>query len=207
MTMTPVPDQAAPLNRGTHRLLLRFSIAAGIWALAYAAYRGYYAAGGTALLPGTIRTDSQHEFQLINLFGAIVIAIAAVLPIAVLPLWSRPVPRRLLLALCWAVAVGCCMHALVSMTERILSLAGEVDVQYAAMWATVDHRSADLQDLFGNEPWFLLEGLAYGALGWIALGRGRTRRWWVGCAAVAITALLALGVLTMTGVLGRAVIF
>ena len=50
-----------------HRLLTRVSVAAGIWGLCYAAYRGYYAAGGTAFLPGTIRPGSEGQFQLINL--------------------------------------------------------------------------------------------------------------------------------------------
>ena len=45
-----------------HRLLTRVSVAAGIWGLCYAAYRGYYAAGGTAFLPGTIRPGSEGQF-------------------------------------------------------------------------------------------------------------------------------------------------
>ncbi len=207
--LTPAQERAGLLSPGTswHRQLLRISVFAFVWAFLYSAYRAYYAAGGTAFLPGTIRPDAEHTFRAVNLFGAVIIAIAALLPLAMLRLWSRPTTRRLLLVLCWAVAVGCCMHALVAITERVLSLAGEVDVQYAAMWATVDHRAADLQDLFGNEPWFLLEGLAFGALGWVGMTPGRARRWWAATGIVAIGALLALGVLTMTGVLGRAVIF
>ena len=61
----------------------------GVWALCYAIYRGYYAVGGTWLLPGTIRPGSEGQFRLINLAAAIIIGIAAVLPVAVLPLWSR----------------------------------------------------------------------------------------------------------------------
>ena len=155
-----------------HRLLTRVSVAAGIWGLCYAAYRGYYAAGGTAFLPGTIRPGSEGQFQLINLAAVVVLAVAAVLPVAMLPLWARRGSRLVLLALCWVVAVGCCMHALIDMAQRVLSLAGLVHIHYPPLWATINDRAADLQDLFGNEPWFLLEGLAFGALGWIALGPG-----------------------------------
>src|SRR5688500_9857382 len=66
-----------------------------------------------------------------------------------------------LLAVCWVIAVGCIMHALIDSIERILSLAGLLTIEYpAAVWASIDRRAADLQDLFFNEPWFLLEGLA-----------------------------------------------
>jgi hypothetical protein len=181
-------------------------VAAGIWALWYAIYRGYYAAGGTAFLPGTIRPGSEGQFRLINLAGAVVIGIAAVLPVATLPLWSRRWPRRALLALCWVVAVGCCMHALVDIVERVLSLAAVVHLEYPSMWMSHDDRTADLQDLFFNEPWFLLEGLAFGALGWSALGPGRARRWWTATALAAIAGLLLLGMLTVAGVIGRVIV-
>jgi hypothetical protein len=188
------------------RLLVRVSVAAGVWALCYAIYRAYYAAGGTVFLPGRVRPGSVAEFRLVNLAGTVVIAIAAVLPVAVLPLWSRRVPRLLLLGLCWVVAVGCCMHALVDMTERVLSLTGLVRIHYPPLWARVYRREADLQDLFGNEPWFLVEGLAFGALGWIALGPGRHRRRWVTAAVAGVAALVLLGVLSMVGVIGRFVV-
>ena len=126
-----------------------------------------------------IRPGSEGQFQLINLAAVVVLAVAAVLPVAMLPLWAWRGSRLVLLALCWVVAVGCCMHALIDMAQRVLSLAGLVHIHYPPLWATVNDRAADLQDLIGNERWFLLEGLAFGALGWIALGPGLPRwRWW-----------------------------
>lgn len=62
------------------------SVAAGVWALWYAVYRGYYAAGGTAYLPGIVRPGSEGTFQAVNLVGAIIIGVAAVIPFAALPL-------------------------------------------------------------------------------------------------------------------------
>ena len=112
----------------------------------------------------------------------------------------------MLLALCWVVAVGCCMHALIDMAERVLSLAGLVHIHYPPLWATVDNRAADLQDLLGNEPWFLVEGLAFGALGWIALGPGRSRRRWAASALAATGALTLIGLLSVTDVIGKVII-
>ncbi len=140
--------------------MIPLSIAAAVWALSYAAYRGYYAAGGTAQLPGTIRL----------------------------------------------VTVGCCMHALIDMAQRGLSLAGLLHIHYPPMWASVDRRVADLQDLLGNEPWFLLEGLAFAALGCIALGSRRPRRWWVASAGAATATLTLLGLLSGTGVIGKVIV-
>jgi hypothetical protein len=197
------PDGAPAAHDAIRRRVTRLSWAAGIWALWYAIYRGYYAAGGTAFLPGRIRPSAVDQFRLINLAGAVIIGIAALLPVAALPLWSRRRGRRLMLAVCWLVAVGCCMHALVDITQRALSLAGVVHVEYPSLWMSLDHRTADLQDLFFNEPWFLLEGLAFGALGWIALRPGRARRWWTATALTAVVALLLLGMLTVAGLTGR----
>ena len=96
-----VERRAMVIGIAKRRLLTRVSVAAGIWGLCYAAYRGYYAAGGTAFLPGTIRPGSEGQFRLINLAAVVVLAVAAVLPVAVLPLWARRGPRLVLLALCW----------------------------------------------------------------------------------------------------------
>jgi hypothetical protein len=207
VTVTTPPDEdSAVAAHDARRRRVWLSWAAGIWALWYAIYRAYYAVGGTAFLPGSIRPGSETQFRLINLAGAAVIGIAAVLPIATLPLWSRRRPRRVLLAVCWLGAVGCCMHALVDIVARSLSLAGVVHLAYPSMWMTLDCRAADLQDLFFNEPWFLLEGLAFGGLGWIALGPGSNRRWWTATALTAVAGLLLLGMLTVTGVTGKVIV-
>jgi hypothetical protein len=133
--------------------------------------------------------------------------VAAALPIAALPLWRIPRARRVLLAVCWAVAVGCCTHALINSIQRVLSLAGLLRIEYPpTVWASIDRRAADLQDLFFNEPWFLVEGLGFAALGWIALGSGGRRRWWVGKAITAISVLTVVGMLSATGVIGRTII-
>ena len=185
--------------------MVTVSFAVAVWGLCYALYRSYYALGGTLLLPGTPADPTQ--FRLINAAAVAILAIAAILPIAMLPLWRRPRARPLLLALCWLIAVGCSMHALIDSVQRVLSLAGLLRIEYpAGVWASIDHRAADLQDLFFNEPWFLLEGLGFAALAWIVMGPGRRRRWWVGSAIAAILVLTVIGLLSATGVIGKVII-
>lgn len=185
--------------------LVRVSLLAGGWGLGYALYRGYYALGGTAGLPGTLAQPGL--FRFINAVAAVILLVAAVLPVALLPLWSRRAARPVLLGLCWAVAVGCVMHALIDEAQRALSLAGLLRIDYpATVWASVDRRAADIQDMVWNEPWFLLEGLAWGALGWLGLGPGRRRRWWVASAVAAVAILTAVGLLSATGVIGKVVV-
>ena len=173
------------------------------WALLYAAYRGYYAMGGTFGMFGT--PVSMSQWRLINALGAAIILIGAVVPVATLPLWQRRRARAVLLALCWVVAVGCVMHALVMGTARILSLAGVLHMDFP-VFASIDRRESDLQDLLLNEPWFLVEGLLWGALGWFGLESVRSRRLWVASGVVATVALTAIGVLSTVGIIGRFIV-
>ncbi len=134
-----------------------------------------------------------------------IIAAGAALPLAMLPLWTRDRARPVLLAICWLIAVFCLMHAVVMVTERVLSLTGLLHLDYPE-WTSIDRRAADLQDLFGNEPWFFLEGLAYAALAWVVSSPGRRRRRWTAGAITAVAALTLLGLLSATGVIGKTII-
>ena len=189
-------------SRRRLRALTLISVVLAVWGLGYTLYRAYYALGGTWLLPGTLANPA--EFRVINAAAVVVLAIATLLPIAMLPLWRRPRVRPLLLGVCWLVAVGCCMHAVIDIIARVLSLTGLLDIQYSmTIWASIVPRTADLQDLFFNEPWFLLEGLGFGALAWIVLGPGRPRRRFIRAALVAVSALLVVGLLSLYGVVGK----
>jgi hypothetical protein len=148
---------------------------------------------------------SMSQWRLINAVGAVIILIGAVLPVATLPLWQRRRARLVLLALCWVIGVGCVMHALVDALGRILSLAGMLHMDFP-FFSSIDRRESDLQDLLLNEPWFLVEGLLWGTLGWFGLASARTRRLWVGSALVASVALTVIGVLSTVGVIGRLIV-
>ncbi|MGH2346182.1 MAG: hypothetical protein ACRDG4_13230 [Chloroflexota bacterium] len=173
------------------------------WALLYAAYRGYYALGGTFGMFGTPISPSQ--WRLINAVAAVLLVIAAVLPVATAGLWQRRHARTALSALYWVIAVGCVMHALVDITIRLLSMAGVLHMEFPH-FASIDRRSADLQDLLFNEPWFLGEGLLWGVLGWMELTSARARRLWLVSGIVATAVLTVIGVLSAAGHIGRIII-
>jgi hypothetical protein len=194
-------EQAPPRRRPSG--LAAVSLVAAAWALLYALYRGYYGLGGTVGMFGT--PTSWTEWRQINLVAAAILLVAAALPVAALPLWQRPRLRPVLLAVCWVMAVGCIMHGLIDDVERVLSLTGRLRIDYP-FFATVNRRAADLQDLAFNETWFLIEGILWGSLAWISLGRSPGRRWWVATAVVAIAALTSIGLLSAFGVVGTFIV-
>lgn len=176
---------------------VRLAWVLAVWAFAYACYRAYYAAGGTVGMIGDPLSDV--EFRAINAVGAAIILVAAVLP----PVAVRmPRPRRALPVLGWLTAVGCCTHALVNSTLRVLSLTGvHPTVLPPDVWRSYDRQVSDIQDLLLNEPWFLAEGLLWAALGLMFVAAPR-RRAWVLSAAAACLALTAVGVLSGLDVIG-----
>ncbi|MBB4906058.1 hypothetical protein [Actinophytocola algeriensis] len=190
----PVPDGTPVPLAGTGR---RLAWVLGLWAFAYACYRAYYAAGGTFGMIGEPLSDV--EFRVINAVGAAIILVAAVLPVVAVRV---PGLRRALPVLGWLAAVGCCTHALVNSTLRVLSLTGVHPTMLPSdVWRWYDRHVADLQDLLLNEPWFLVEGLLWAAFGYMFVAASR-RRAWVLSAAAACLALTVVGVLSGLDVIG-----
>lgn len=170
-------------------------MALALWALAYAGYRAYYAAGGTFGMIG--QPVSVAQFRTINAVGAVVILLAAVLPLVAVRFFPRAIP-----VLGWIGAVGCCMHALVDAALRVFSMTGVHPTQLPAdVWQSFDRHAADLQDLLLNEPWFLVEGLLWGAVGLAFVGVSRRRGWLVSVVVVCLL-LTVLGVLSGLDVIG-----
>lgn len=168
-----------------------------IWGAAYACYRAYYAAGGEFGMIGRPVSDAQ--FRMINAAGAGIVLFAAVLPVVLV---RMAVLRPAVPVLGWLGAVGCCMHALVDMVLRLLSLAGVYPTQLPReFWLSFDRQSADLQDLLLNEPWFFVEGVLWAVLG-MACVRTARRRAWLGSVACACLVLTVVGILTGVGVIG-----
>jgi hypothetical protein len=191
------PPQRHPPGRVTVSL-----VTSGCGVL-YALYRGYYGLGGTVGMFG--RPASQAQWRTINLAGAALVLVLALLPAAALPLWRRPHLRPVLLAVCWVLAVGFTMHGLVDDVQRVLSLAGALRIDYP-FFATVNRHAADIQDLAFNETWFIGEGFLWGTLAWIGLGRSSARRWWTGTALAAIAVLASIGLLSAFGIIGKFIV-
>lgn len=183
----------------------RVTAFACVWAAIYAVYRGYYAVGGTAGMPGV--PQSQSEFRYINAVAAVALAAAAVLPVLLLPVWRAARRWRAAgVALCGVVIVGCVGHALFGISQRVLSLTGVLTISYP-FWLTIDHVKADWQALLWNEPWFLIEGLSYYAIAWIAVVHDASWRavWNIGLLAGVIV-FTAMGLLSTFGVIGRVIV-
>ena len=181
---------------GDGRRWQRAALAVACWSFAYAGYRAYYAAGGRVGMIG--QPVSSEQLRAFNAFGAAIIAFGGLVPLAALRIRSI---RRLLPALCWIAAVGCCMHALVDITLRLLSLTGVHPTQLpSSVWLSYDRRASDLQDLLLNEPWFLVEGLLWATLG-AALVQSSRRRAWLTTAAVACLLLAVIGVSSGLGII------
>ena len=187
------------------RLLVVAARTAAFWSFAYGCYRLYYAAGGLVGLAGT--PVSMAQFRLINAVAAIALFVTAAVPLVCLGRWRRHRAIGLLLILSWLIAVGCIMHALVDIVQRIASLAGVLVIDYP-LWIAPNRRALDLQDLLFNEPWFLVEGLLWAVMAWAgALHTSPRRWWWIGSAVAAIVVLTAAGIMSAFGVIGRAIVF
>lgn len=190
-------DTVAPERSETRRRERSIVTALLVWGLGYAAYRTYYAVGGQLGMFGEPVSDAQ--FRTVNAAGAGIVLAGALLPLllARVQLLRPAVP-----VVGWVVGVGCCMHAFVDGTLRFLSLAGVHPTQLPAeLWQSFDRRASDLQDLLLNEPWFLVEGLLWIALG-LACVRPSRRDSWLITAAGACLLLTAVGVLSGLDVIG-----
>lgn len=184
--------------------LTRVSHIAAAWAFFYACYRWYYAAGGTIGMFGV--PVSIHQWRTINAIGGTIILVMSLLPIALLPLWRRSRLQPVLLGLCWTITVGCVTHSLVGLTQRVLSLSGVYAMPFP-FWQTIDRRASDLQALFFNEPWFLIEGLLWATIAWRgALADSPRRDWWTGSAVAAAGLLTITGLLSAFGVIGKFIV-
>jgi hypothetical protein len=191
--------------------LVRVCVAASVWGVAYGAYRGYYALGGTLGMVGAY--SSPAVWRSINAAGAAALLVAAAVPVAALWLSRRRVARAVLLVLFSIAAVGLVMHALIDEVQRLLSLTGlaarwhlSLPATSTAGWLWKDQHASDLQDVLLNEPWFLVEGLLCATVVWLALGPGTTRRRWLAGSLVAVAACVAFGLLTALGVVPRAIV-
>jgi hypothetical protein len=180
-----------------HRRQRTIATALLVWALGYAAYRAYYAAGGQLGMIGLPVSDA--PFRGVNAVGAGIVLLGALLP----PVLVRAAPLRPAApVLAWIVGVGCCMHAFVDGTLRVMSLAGVHPTQLPSdFWQSFDRRAADLQDLLLNEPWFLVEGLLWIALGLSFIESSRRRAWLVSAAGACLL-LTVVGVLSGLDVIG-----
>ena len=186
------------------RALARASRRTALWSLGYGLYRVYYAAGGTLGMYGT--PVSVGEWRRVNAIGGAILFATAALALGVVTIWPHRRARLVLLAFCWIAIVGCVSHAVIDIGQRIASLSGALTIDYP-FWRIIDRRSADLQDLLFNEPWFFIEGLLWASVAWNGGLRASPRRHrWIWSAVAATVASTVVGLLSAFGVIGRFIV-
>ena len=149
---------------------------------------------------------SHAQWMRVNTVGAVLLFAAAVLAIILADAWVHPRARPALLVFCWIVTVACVGHALIDIVQRIASMSGAISISYP-FWQSIDRRTADLQDLLFNEPWFFVEGVLWARIGWVGSVRSSPRRaWWVGSVVGATVAASMFGVLVVFGVIDRVIV-
>jgi hypothetical protein len=197
-------DEFAGWTFADERALQGVSAFAAVGAAIYTLYPGYYAVGGTAGMLGV--PVSQSEFRYINAVATIALAAATVLPLLLLRAWRAPGWRAAALTLCCVIIVGCVGHALVGISQRVLSLTGILTMSYP-FWLTIDRAKADWQALLWNEPWFVVEGLSWHAMAWTAVVRDASWRgyWNIGLL-IAVLVFTVIGLLSAFGIVGRVIV-
>jgi hypothetical protein len=185
--------EAPPTSQRTDRTLVVFATMLSVWSVGYLVPHLYWALGGTIGLSAVKPSASAlPEWRAINGAASGVLALPALVAAALVRARRGAVKTGLLLITLAGSAIAA-SHGVYGIVYRSLIIAGAIDV---------DGRSFDasrhgwvIWDLLVFEPWFLIEGLLFAALGGAATSRSSRPRWIVGCAAA--TALA-----TVTGLIG-----
>jgi hypothetical protein len=95
---------------------------------------------------------------------------------------------------------------LIDVVQHVASLSGALTIDYP-FWRSIDRKTADLQVIFFNEPWFLVEGLLWADIAWAGVLRtSPRRRWWIGSALAGVAAMTTLGLLRAFGVMAKVIV-
>ncbi|UOQ45916.1 DUF3995 domain-containing protein [Halobacillus salinarum] len=188
-------QEEKPSLRRSRRSLMWAAYAVFIWSLAYMIPHLYWSLGGTIGLSMVVSSAANlPEWQLINGIASVLLTAAGCLGLALLYLKKRKVQNWLLLII---ILGGCSLsisHGMYGMINRILQWAGLIELEGGSF--TFSEHAYVLWDLFVFEPWFTIEGILFGRLGWSYLSGPQPRRLWL------IFCFLGVLVGLITGLLG-----
>lgn len=196
--MTPTEiltrEDARPSTGGPDRSLQLSAMALAAWSVLYVVPHVYWALGGDAgfslLRPSATRLD---EWEQINAIASVVLLLPALIAVGLVRHATRGWLRTGLLGASVVGASIAASHGLYGIVYRSLNLAGVVAVDGRTVSASDDPWV--LWDLVLFEPWFLIEGLLFVALGWTAHStKASKRRWLVLC-------LIGIAMATVSGLL------
>lgn len=184
----PHPPSARP------RKLMWTGYAVFIWSIGYMLPHLYWALGGTggqALLRPSILELPQWE--LINWVASAFLTAAGCVGLALIYLRKRGFLGWSLLAIALAGCSVAASHGIYGIVNRILQIAGVAALESAPF--NMGEHAYVVWDLLLFEPWFLIEGILFGLVGWYALAQPRQRQIWLMLCVVGVIIGLVTGLL------------
>lgn len=167
----PHPPPARP------RKLVWSGYAVFLWSIGYMLPHLYWALGGTrglSLLRASVLALPQWE--LINWVASVFLTAAGFLGLAFVYLRQRGFLRRSLLAIALAGCSLAASHGIYGIINRLLQMAGVAALESAPF--NLGEHAYVVWDLVLFEPWFLIEGILLGLVGWYSLDKPRQRQIW-----------------------------
>lgn len=176
------------------RKLVWTGYAVFIWSISYMLPHLYWALGGTAgqslLRPSILEMP---QWELINGVASLFLTVAGLIGLA-LVYFRRGFVRWVLLAIALFGCAVAASHGIYGIVNRILQISGVAPLESAPF--NMGEHAYVVWDLVLYEPWFLIEGILFGLVGWYYLDAPRQQSIWL--------TLCVLGVIVglVTGLLG-----
>ncbi|WP_312471456.1 DUF3995 domain-containing protein [Neobacillus sp.] len=149
-----------------------------IWSIVYMFPHLYWALGGKMgegiLKPNIVQSI---HFELINWIASVFLTVAGLIGLAFI-YWNKGrVSRYMLLFISWAGCSLSASHGIYGIVYRILQIRWVVGLESGSFHFHED--AYVLWDLVLFEPWFLIEGILLGIVGWCFLNKARSRKIWL----------------------------
>ncbi|TDF89173.1 DUF3995 domain-containing protein [Paenibacillus piri] len=196
--MVDLKKDGSNLNSQTQLQRPRYLVWSGyavfIWSIVYMLPHLYWALDGTAglsILKPSISESPQ--WKLINWIASVFLTAAGFLGIAMIYLKKRRFLSWLLLVILLAGCAVATSHGIYGIIYRVLQIAGVAGVE-SGPFNPKEHAYV-LWDLLLFEPWFTIEGILLGILGWCYVNKLRNRRIWLTFCAIGICFGLITGLL------------
>ncbi|MEX2105099.1 MAG: DUF3995 domain-containing protein [Bacilli bacterium] len=117
------------------------------------------------------------HFELINWVASVFLTVAGLIGLAFIYWNKSKVSSYMLLFIAWAGCSLSASHGIYGIFYRILQIIGVVGLESGSFHIHED--AFVLWDLLLFEPWFLIEGILLGIVGWCFLKETRSRKIWL----------------------------
>lgn len=149
-----------------------------VWSIFYMLPHLYWALRGTMGLSMLKPSISEiPQWEAINWAASVILTAAGFLGIAFIYLRKRWPLSWLLLAIALAGCSLATSHGIYGLFYRILQIGGVVELEAGPF--NLNKNAYVLWDLVLFEPWFTIEGILLGIVGWFYLNKPRSRQIWL----------------------------